>query len=584
MLNFKIRILAAVALMIAGFAQALALDLPVRKIGGRQYYVYKVHRHDNVYGVADLLGLTRDDIVSNNPAAAQGLKEGQELFFPVDKYGDKDARTPDTDSMSVMDYKVKKGETVFGISRKFHTTPEVIYELNPGAENGIKAGSMLKVPMEGGNSVAVSKPDVKGETPVVKEDKTAEKVSEEKQIRISDVTPEDAAKAQEELQKVQMEPAIGVVDADDIDKPAPAVAEDKEYTVVVMLPFMLQEEASRTASQATEFYKGMLVAAEKLKNRAPKLKIIAVDTGNSPSVVRELLDTDHRLKDADVIIAPENRELLDMVADFGRANKIYVMNVANSRSDVYLTNPYVMQGLIPSQDMLEKAAGIFVESLDGATPVILRNLNGKDDKKAFVDMVMTRLGAEGIPFTVIEYEGGLSQSELESQLVELPEGAKLVFLPTSGTLGEFNRISATLEKLRAKLFETGGYLRLFGYPEWTTFANDAKSALHELKSTIYARSYANFESPAVTEVNEMFRHWYGEPMTEGVPVQGLMGYDLISYLIDDMADGDVATQSNFTGVQSSYDFGREEGAQGVVNKALYIVEFMPGDYENVTVK
>ena len=584
MLNSKIRILAAVVLMIAGFAQALALDLPVRKIDGRQYYVYKVHRHDNVYGVADLLGLTRDDIVSNNPDAAQGLKDGQELFFPVEKYGDKNAKSLDAASMSVMDYKVKKGETVFGISRKFHTTPEVIYELNPGAENGIKAGYMLKVPMDGGAPVSAVKPQPKEEKVEPKVTEPAEEVSEEKQIRISDVTPEDAAKAQEELQKVQEEPAIGVDDSDDLDKTAPVVAEDKEYTVVVMLPFMLREDASRTASQATEFYKGMLVAAEKLKNRAPKLKIIAVDTDNRPSVVRELLDTDHRLKEADIIIAPDNRELLDMVAEFGRTNKIYVMNVANSRSDLYVSNPYVMQGLIPSQDMLEKAAGIFVEGLDGATPVILRNLNGKEDKKAFVDMVMTRLGAEGIPFTVVEYEGGLSQSELESQLGELPEGAKFVFLPTSGTLGEFNRISATLEKLRAKLFEAGGDLRLFGYPEWTTFTNDTKSALHELKTTIYARSYANFDSPAVSEVNEQFKHWYGSPMTEGVPVQGLMGYDLIGYLIDDMADGDVATQSSFTGIQSSYDFGREDGAQGVVNKALYVVEFMPGDYENVTVK
>ena len=163
MLNSKIRILAAVVLMIAGFVQALALDLPVRKIGGRQYYVYKVHRHDNVYGVADLLGLTRDDIVSNNPDAAQGLKDGQELFFPVEKYGDKNAKSLDAASMSVMDYKVKKGETVFGISRKFHTTPEVIYELNPGAENGIKAGYMLKVPMDGGAPVSAVKPQPKEE-------------------------------------------------------------------------------------------------------------------------------------------------------------------------------------------------------------------------------------------------------------------------------------------------------------------------------------------------------------------------------------------------------------------------------------
>ena len=273
-----------------------------------------------------------------------------------------------------------------------------------------------------------------------------------------------------------------------------------------------------------------------------------------------------------------------MVAEFGKANKVYVLNVANSRDDVYLTNPYVLQGLIPSQQMLEKAASVFVEGLDGATPVILRNLNGKDDKKAFVEMVTTRLGAEGIPFVEVQYEGGLSHSELESQLGELPEGAKLIFLPTSGTLGEFNRISATLEKLRTKLFETGGDLRLFGFPEWTTFANEAKSALHELRTTIYARSYANFESPAVTEVNDLFRHWYGEPMTEGVPVQGLMGYDLVGYLIGAMADGELSVLNDYTGVQSSYDFSRDEGVEGVVNTSLYVVEFMPGDYENVQVK
>ncbi len=565
MLNFRIRTLAVLALMIAGFVQALALDLPVRTVGGRQYYVYKVHRHDNVYGVANLLGLTRDDIINNNPAAAQGLKEGQELFFPVEKYGAQEKAPVADEPMKVKKYKVKKGDTAFGISRKFNTTPEVLYKLNPGAENGIKAGSTLNVPADGKSAKAV-----------------ADKPSGDTQIRISNVTEADAEKAREDLQQVQQ-----VADAAGEAAPAAdnaAAAEDKEYTVVVMLPFMLEDDASRVAAQATEFYKGMLVAAEKFKDRAPKLKIIAVDTGNSTSVVRELLDTDRRLKEADVIIAPENREQLDMVAEFGKANKVYVLNVANSRDDVYLTNPYVLQGLIPSQQMLEKAASVFVEGLDGATPVILRNLNGKDDKKAFVEMVTTRLGAEGIPFVEVQYEGGLSHSELESQLGELPEGAKLIFLPTSGTLGEFNRISATLEKLRTKLFETGGDLRLFGFPEWTTFANEAKSALHELRTTIYARSYANFESPAVTEVNDLFKHWYGEPMAEGVPVQGLMGYDLVGYLIGAMADGELSVLNDYTGVQSSYDFSRDEGVEGVVNTSLYVVEFMPGDYENVQVK
>ena len=42
--------------------------------------------------------------------------------------------------------------------------------------------------------------------------------------------------------------------------------------------------------------------------------------------------------------------------------------------------------------------------------------------------------------------------------------------------------------------------------------------------------------------------------------------------------------NDYTGVQSSYDFSRDEGVEGVVNTSLYVVEFMPGDYENVQVK
>lgn len=565
MLNFKMRTFVAASLILVSFVGAWALDLPVRTIGGRQYYVYKVLRHDNVYAVADLLGLTRNDIVANNPTASQGLKEGQELFFPVEKYGkpaDKaTVASPSEEPIAVTDYKVKKGETVFGISKKFNTTPEVIYKLNPGAENGIKAGKKLKVPAS-----------------------AAEKSSATAQPNVGDVATSIVAKTGEVVPNVAAAPELSNAEGSSANTEVTALVADKDYTVVVMLPFMLGDEASRVATQTTEFYKGMLVAAEKFKNRAPGLKIIAVDTGNSLSGVRELLDTDKRLKDADVIIAPDNREQFEAVAEFGRANKIYVLNVANSRADEYLTNAYVMHGLIPSQQMLEKAASLFVDGLDGAIPVVLRNLNGKDDKKAFVEMVTTRLAADSIPFVEVEYTGGLSQSELEASLGTLPEGARTVFLPTSGTLGEFNRFATALRNLRSKLVETGGDLRLFGYPEWTTFTNEAKSALHELKTTIYARSYANLKSPAVVEVNDLFRHWYGEPMTEGVPMQGLMGYDLLAYLIEDMSDGDESTTPEYRGVQSSYDFKRPEGVAGVVNTSLYVVEFMPGDYENVQVK
>lgn len=45
-----------------------------------------------------------------------------------------------------IEHKVKKGETVYAISQKYHTTPEAIYAMNPKAKKGIKARSWLKIP------------------------------------------------------------------------------------------------------------------------------------------------------------------------------------------------------------------------------------------------------------------------------------------------------------------------------------------------------------------------------------------------------------------------------------------------------
>ena len=75
-----LRRLTSVIAALACIVSAMALDLPVKTLKGTKYYYYKVKKNETVYGVSKKLGLTRDEIVSHNPAADDGIKKGMVLF------------------------------------------------------------------------------------------------------------------------------------------------------------------------------------------------------------------------------------------------------------------------------------------------------------------------------------------------------------------------------------------------------------------------------------------------------------------------------------------------------------------------
>lgn len=70
------------ALLLAGQC-ALALDLPVCKVNGVDYYYYKVQPRESIYALSRKLGVSREDILRYNPAVVDGLRPQQMLLFPV---------------------------------------------------------------------------------------------------------------------------------------------------------------------------------------------------------------------------------------------------------------------------------------------------------------------------------------------------------------------------------------------------------------------------------------------------------------------------------------------------------------------
>lgn len=81
-------------------------------------------------------------------------------------------------------------------------------------------------------------------------------------------------------------------------------------------------------------------------------------------------------------------------------------------------------------------------------------------------------------------------------------------------------------------------VRLFGYPEWVTFRGDAFDSLCDLNSAIYSRFYNDTNSYPARNLNASFRRWFGNEMIDAVPSQGALGFDTGYFLIRALRDND----------------------------------------------
>lgn len=109
------------------------LLIAVQYTNAQQYKSHKVANGENVYRIAKRYNTTPEEIYRMNPTAKEGIVEGQILAIPV------------ADDKEYKIHTVEEGDTVYNISKKYDITPEAIYELNPAAVKGINIGQILRV-------------------------------------------------------------------------------------------------------------------------------------------------------------------------------------------------------------------------------------------------------------------------------------------------------------------------------------------------------------------------------------------------------------------------------------------------------
>ncbi len=586
----------AMAVAVAAATFSFAAELPVKKVNGHECFYYVAKKGDTSMSVAKNLGISYSELLKFNRAAADGIKAGQTLFFPVKDFDGRIAQSADgvqhaTEAAVSGDvatnpvHTVEKHETLFGIGKLYGLSPDELVKLNPWASTGISAGQRLSLPAgtkvrkentdEGSMAASeMSKVDnVSGSNK-----KSHSEVAED--IKVSEVEKDGDKKAMtahrvDELPVASQLPAVNNRDANGA-------------VITLMLPFMLgQEKISRQASLVTDYYRGFVIAVDTMQSISAPMSVRAIDSGDDLASLKRMLETDVKLGSTSVIIGPSDPLQFETVAEFGRKNGIYVFNSYIVKDSTYLTNPYIVQTFIDQTTMYDKAAdyavSLVLDNDKPLVPVILNNTSGKKDKQAIVDMIISRFNDAGVVFKTVSYDGTLTQLELQDAL--LPS-ENYLFIPLSGTVAEFNKISVALTKfIESDMAVAGGSAVTFGYPEWMAFRAKPLADLPKIGARIYSRFYSDESSTAYTSLANSFKHWYGVDMQSGVPVQGVLGFDAAEFLIKSFnsTGTDLSQAVPFEGIQSAFSFQRVPGG-GLVNTALYIIEYLPGGAVNVTVR
>ena len=110
-------VLASVGIMAQGALRTV-------NVLGRPFYLYEVKKGDTMYGLAHDYGWDRSTLSSWNPGELSPLHKGSVIYYPCGSDVPPAAEQPSVGVSSdnvgkEIFYTVKKGDTLFGVSRRY---------------------------------------------------------------------------------------------------------------------------------------------------------------------------------------------------------------------------------------------------------------------------------------------------------------------------------------------------------------------------------------------------------------------------------------------------------------------------------
>lgn len=562
------------------------------EVDGKKYYQHIAEAGNTLWGLQRMYGVKVEDIVARNPELKNGLRTGQVVLIPVTENSIRKIPTEE--------YKVRKKETLYGLSQKFNVSIDDLIVLNPELKDGLKKGQIIKVPKgespfsqetteDSSNPFVTENQSDQGTVEQVKfvfEDsivnhkvlahETMYAVSKRFMAPISEIMKLNNLSStalregqilkipikKERIEKVEIKPVpedvqVEVIDSYDPFGSGEVEFEPKErYKVAIMLPFMVGMSGSRSqaiSEVATHFYMGTKLALDSLNELGLNADVKILDTKNDSTTIANLLQSEE-MQNVDVIVGPLLKKHFKQVTEFGRENKIRVVIPSESVLEDIDSNRMVYQ-TITSKEGFSYNLGKYLADNNSTHKIILvKSSQDSLYREAFKSGLYAG-NSEGIDLNLIEttssnVTGNLSRG-VKTHIVfasQDPQKAKEFFtLLNRGA----HRISSK-------------DLSVYGSKKWlkTTVVSDQMK--NKFKWRFASSNFLDYYSDQMIEMNSLFRKRFKTDFSK----MAVHGYDVTSFFLA----GFCGLEKHPNLLMSRFDLKQKDDFSGYRNCGTFIVE------------
>ena len=540
-------------------------------IKGNKIHVVKAG--ETMYGIARAYGVPFATLSKLNPNV-DGISVGDKIIVPkmknarvVEKIETKELKrevTLNVDEVQlekgkIIKYTVQKGETFYGISRKFKTSVSAIQKLNSGVTT-LKEGDVINIP--------------------VSENYKETKITLGEPIEIDNANWKETHKINPLKEKLEN------------------LVKKETYKMTLFLPFMLDKnETYQTKPQntrkiygltemSTHFFQGVQLALDSAKESGISVELTVLDTKKDVKEVKKML-LSNDVKNADLIIGPFYEDSYKIVANFAKLNKMQVVcPVSRQSSKIFLNNPYVTELKTSLPTQISYLAN-YIGNKRNTENVIC--VSGKTQKDKFLAGMFTKEYKKVVESKSNNYRPTAktykmsSYSDMKKFDVNLVKNKKNIIVIPFTELGMatsfFTQLNMQLSKRRMRGYEIEIYA-LENFMEYRNIDIDFK-----LKYNLHVTtcSFIDYNDEAVKKFVLKYREKYGTEPTK----YAFMGFDAAFFHAITMNNFG-KNYTNFYGnvqvplLQTNYNLKRTYLNSGFENQKVILLKYV--DYELVKVE
>ncbi len=534
-------------------------SLEVHTIKGKEYYIHLVQKGESLYFIHKKYDVPIEVIKKENPSVADGLSIGEKIFVPLKKDIELEVKTDG----NFIDHTVKKKQTLYSIAKLYKVKQKEIVAANPEVTDGLKEGQVIRIPVlnikkDGAIKLVAGKPKYKTHT--VKKGETLYSLSRLYKTTVDSIKIVNGGLKQGlklgETIYIPFKVSVATISTnvnvannmsqigEKIEKliaDTGAVVKKPVYTIGLLLPFYLDENDEMVknigpfekesiypkSKFAIEFYNGFIMALDSISTDSCKFKVYVYDTKGNDSLRTKMLLLKPEMKQLDLIVGPLYYNNFKHVVKFAQHNKIPVVSPVKQSNKTLLGNGYVFKAIPSKSTTIKQICTLVVDSFK--TENLLAIEYEKAKEKSLVDLYIKTYNNQILGSADTTIYSSIKTLKINTNIADVVSHLKLgknnvIFVPASQQTfitNLFSYLTTTLNKRNYKDYQ----VTLIGLEEWMKFDNIDLEYFQKLNVHYCSTRYVDYQDSLT---NNFITNYYEQ--TETYPSNNtFLGFDIAYY-------------------------------------------------------